>query len=62
MIIKLNKLTAGMCIFILDYVVFKLNKPPTNSLSLEYLKDLNSEFDRIEDNKNVNGVILTSVC
>lgn len=42
------------------YGVMKLNRPPVNSLNLEFLTELNIQLDKIEQNKDINGVILTS--
>jgi hypothetical protein len=44
-----------------DYIVFKLNKEPVNSLNLESLILINEELDSIEKDAKVKGVILTSV-
>lgn len=42
------------------YVILKLNRPPVNSLSLEFLTELSIQLEKIEQNKDINGVILTS--
>jgi len=42
------------------YVVLKLNKGPVNSLNLEFLTALNIQLDKIEQSKEIKGVILTS--
>ena len=43
------------------YAILRLNRAPVNSLSLEFLTAFGIELDKIEDNKSINGVILTSV-
>ena len=43
------------------FVTMRLNKPPVNSLSLEFLTALNIQLEKIEQSKDINGVILTSV-
>jgi hypothetical protein len=42
------------------YVIFKLNKAPVNSLSLEFLTELNIQMDKFQEAKDIKGVILTS--
>lgn len=42
------------------YVIFKLNKLPVNSLSLEFLTELNIQMDKFQEAKDIKGVILTS--
>jgi len=42
------------------YLVLKLNKAPVNSLNLEFLTELNIQLEKIEQNKEFTGVILTS--
>ena len=42
------------------YVVLKLNKAPVNSLNLEFLTELNIQIEKIEESKDIKGVILTS--
>lgn len=44
------------------YVVLKLNKKPVNSLNLEFLTAMNIQLDKIEESKDIKGVILTSNC
>lgn len=44
------------------YAIFKLNKSPVNSLSLEFLTELSIQLDKLEENKDIKGVILTSNC
>ena len=43
------------------YVTMRFNKPPVNSLSLEFLTALNIQLEKFEQSKDINGVILTSV-
>lgn len=43
-----------------NYVILKFNKPPVNSLSLEFLTALSIQLEKIEESKDINGVILTS--
>ena len=43
------------------YIKLKLNKAPVNSMTLEFLNELNITLDKIEQAKDFNGVILTSV-
>ena len=45
----------------LDYAILKLNRAPVNSLNLEFLTALNIQLDKLEENKSIDGVILTSV-
>lgn len=42
------------------YAIVKMNKSPVNSLSLEFLTELNINLDKLEQNNDINGVILTS--
>ena len=42
------------------YVIFKLNKTPVNSLSLEFLTELNIQMDKFQEAKDIKGVIITS--
>lgn len=44
----------------LGYAIFRLNKRPVNSLNLEFLTALNIQLDKFEQNKRINGIILTS--
>ena len=43
------------------YVTMRFNKTPVNSLSLEFLTALNIQLEKLEQSKDINGVILTSV-
>ncbi|CAF0705140.1 unnamed protein product [Brachionus calyciflorus] len=43
-----------------EYAIFRLNKPPVNSLNLEYLNLLNNQLDEFERNPKLKGIILTS--
>lgn len=58
--------TSSKELFYLDdhrdkgYVVLRLNKAPVNSLNLEFLTALNIQLDKIEQSKDIKGVILTS--
>lgn len=42
------------------YAVLKLNRAPVNSMSLELLTELNIQLDKLEQNRDINGVVLTS--
>ena len=42
------------------YVIFKLNSPPVNTLNSRFLTELSDELDRIEQSRDIGGVILTS--
>lgn len=42
------------------YVILQMNKAPVNSLSLEFLTALNIQMDKLEKDKSVKGIILTS--
>ena len=42
------------------YVIFRLNKAPVNSLTLEYLTELNIQMDKFQEARDIKGVILTS--
>lgn len=42
------------------YAVLRMNKPPVNSMSLELLTELNIQLDKLENDKDISGVILTS--
>lgn len=42
------------------YAVFRLNRPPVNSLNLDFLTQLNIQLDKFEQSNDINGVILTS--
>ena len=44
----------------LGYAIFRLNKRPVNSLNLEFLTALNIQLDKLEQTKNIHGIILTS--
>ncbi len=41
-------------------VKFSLNRPPVQSLNLELLQDLTSEFSKLETNHKVQGVVISS--
>lgn len=42
------------------YATLKLNKGPVNSLNLEFLTELNIQLEKLEESKEIKGVILTS--
>ena len=44
-----------------NYLTLKLNNKPANTLSLEFINEINANLDKIEQDKTVHGVILTSV-
>lgn len=39
----------------------KMNKPPVNSLNLEFLDEIKTELNKLQNDK-IKGMILTSVC
>lgn len=41
--------------------VLSMNKPPVNSLNLEFLTELNIALEKVENDKNCKGLIITSV-
>lgn len=43
-----------------DFVILKLDRPPTNSLNLDAVKDLGYQIDIFEQNPDLKGVIITS--
>lgn len=45
----------------LGVAVMKLKNPPVNSLSLELLTELVISLEKLENDKTVRGVVLTSV-
>lgn len=42
------------------YVILKLNKPPINSLNSKFLTELSGQIEKIEESRDINGVILAS--
>lgn len=42
------------------YIILKMNKPPVNSLDLDFLTEFNIQLEKIEESKDIKGVILTS--
>lgn len=44
-----------------NYAILKLNNPPVNRLDTSLIRSLTAQFEKIEKDQNVNGVILTSV-
>lgn len=44
-----------------DYAILKLNRAPVNSLNLEFLTSFGIQLDKLEESKDINGIILTSV-
>lgn len=42
--------------------VMKFRNPPVNSLSLEFLTEFVISLEKLENDKSIRGVILTSVC
>lgn len=42
------------------YVILKLNKPPMNTLNSRFLTELTIQLEKLENIKQINGVILTS--
>jgi 3,2-trans-enoyl-CoA isomerase len=43
-----------------NYAILSLNRAPVNSLNLDFLTSLNIQLDKLEENKSIDGVILTS--
>lgn len=50
-----------LIIFTLGVAVLKLKNPPVNSLSLEFLTELNINLEKLENDKTFQGIIITSV-
>jgi hypothetical protein len=44
-----------------NYAILKLNRAPVNSLNLEFLTSFGIQLDKLEESKEINGIILTSV-
>lgn len=42
------------------FVILKLNRAPVNSLNLEFLTELTIQLEKLEQAKDIKGVILTS--
>ncbi|XP_029425684.1 enoyl-CoA delta isomerase 1, mitochondrial isoform X2 [Nannospalax galili] len=51
---------AGRVLLQAGIAVMKLKNPPVNSLSLEFLTEFLISLEKLENNKNFRGVILTS--
>ncbi len=43
-----------------NYVIFRLNRAPVNSLNLDFLTELNIQLEKFDQSKDINGVVLTS--
>lgn len=42
--------------------VLELNRKPVNSFSMEFLQEINSKLDELENDQDCQGLIITSVC
>ena len=42
--------------------VLELNRKPVNSFSMEFLQEINSSLDELENDQDCQGLIITSVC
>lgn len=42
--------------------VLELNRKPVNSFSLDFLQEINEELDKLENDRECQGLIVTSVC
>ena len=42
--------------------VLELNRKPVNSFSLDFLQEINEELDKLENDRDCQGLIVTSVC
>ena len=40
----------------------ELNRKPVNSFSLEFLEEINTNLEMLENDKECHGLIITSVC
>ena len=50
-----------MAIAVAGIATMKLNRPPVNSLNLEFLTYILITLEKLENNKQCRGLILTSV-
>ena len=41
--------------------VVELNRKPVNSFSLDFLQEINAELDKLENDQDCRGLIITSV-
>ena len=44
-----------------DFAVLELNREPVNSVTLEFLQEINAELDKVNSDKDCKGLIITSV-
>ena len=42
--------------------ILELNRKPVNSFSMEFLQEINSNLDELENDQDCQGLIITSVC
>lgn len=42
--------------------ILELNRKPVNSFSMEFLHEINSSLDELENDQDCQGLIITSVC
>lgn len=42
--------------------ILELNRKPVNSFSMEFLQEINSKLDELENDQDCQGLIITSVC
>ena len=42
--------------------ILELNRKPVNSFSMEFLQEINSNLDALENDQDCQGLIITSVC
>ena len=42
--------------------ILELNRKPVNSFSMEFLQEINSNLNELENDQDCQGLIITSVC
>ena len=42
--------------------VLELNRKPVNSLNLDFVQEINAQLEKLENDQDCQGVIITSVC
>lgn len=54
-------LVLNLNLIFIGIATVTMNKPPVNSLNLEFLDEINTQLNKLQKDK-IRGMILTSVC
>jgi len=55
------RLILNLNLIFIGIATVTMNKPPVNSLNLEFLDEINTQLNKLQKDK-IRGMILTSVC